>query len=86
MVDCTGLENRRTARYREFESPSLRFVQQSSETPQGPVSKGFVAFFRALTGNTPWQRMPPSKERRRRQLSSVCCKPTALAYTGKNYA
>lgn len=25
MADCTGLENRRAARYREFESPPLRF-------------------------------------------------------------
>ena len=26
MVDCTGLENRRTERYRGFESLSLRFI------------------------------------------------------------
>ncbi len=27
VIDCSGLENRRTARYRGFESLSLRFEQ-----------------------------------------------------------
>ena len=38
MADCTGLENRRAARYREFESPPLRFQQ-------GLTSIGRESFF-----------------------------------------
>ena len=32
LVDCTGLENRRTARYRGFESLSLRTEYKSART------------------------------------------------------
>jgi hypothetical protein len=32
VIDCSGLENRRTARYRGFESLSLRFKGCKSES------------------------------------------------------
>ena len=38
MADCTGLENRRTARYREFESLPLRLVSNVvSESQQDAI-------------------------------------------------
>lgn len=39
MAECTGLENRRTARYRGFESPPLRFDSKAvSESQQDAIS------------------------------------------------
>ena len=40
MAECTGLENQRTARYREFESPSLRLAgfQRNQDSRQTDVS------------------------------------------------
>ena len=41
MVDCTGLENRRTERYRGFESLSLR--KKSGTTKVAPDFRYIVA-------------------------------------------
>ena len=48
MVDCTGLENRRTERYRGFESLSLR--KKSGTTKVAPDFR-FIAAGSSLTGS-----------------------------------
>ena len=50
LVDCTGLENRRTARYRGFESLSLR----NEEAPASAGVFHFQSFPDARVNTTQW--------------------------------
>ena len=68
MVDCTGLENRRTERYRGFESLSLR--KKSGTTKVAPDFR-FIA-----AGKLAYQQIGNENQMQHRRWLLISCKGT----------